>query len=334
MISLTKIKFSLFALILLLGGGTMGYVLIEGWSPFEALYMTIITLATVGFSEVHQLSQAGQFFTIILILFGVGTIAYTLGIMLQFVVEGQLQQLLGRKKVQKEIDRLKNHYIICGFGRIGQLICRELTAKPFPFIVVENNPQQCQRLLSSDYLYIEGDATEDEILEKAGIVNAKGVIAVVSSDSENVFIVLTARGMNPKLFIMARASDESAEVKLLRAGANKVVSPYSIGANRMAQAILRPSVVDFIDLATRYENIELQIEEIPVSEKSQLVGQKLVESGIRKDLGVIIVGIKKNEHMTFNPSANTIISAGDILIALGEFREIKKLELIAVQKML
>ncbi len=332
--SVKNIRFSLLTLFFLIGGGTAGYVLIEGWTVFESLYMTTITLATVGYSEVHELSPAGKVFTIVLIIFGVGTIAYTLGAMIQFMVEGQLLQILGRKKVEKEISRLNNHYIICGFGRIGRLICQQFTKKPQPFIVVENNSERCQELDEDGYLYIEGDATQDQVLEKAGISRAKGLISVVTSDSENVFIVLTARGMNADLYILARASDDSSEVKLLRAGANKVVSPYTMGANRMAQAVLRPSVVDFIDIATGQNNIELQLEEIPVAATSELVGQNLMNSGIRRELGLIIVGIKKADNMIFNPAATTGIVAGDILIALGESQDIKRLELIAARKTL
>ncbi len=329
---LKKVKFSLATLAILIGGGTLGYAAIEDWGVFEALYMTIITLATVGYGEVHRLSHQGQIFTIILIVFGVGTIAYTIGSMIQFMVEGQLQQLLGRKKVQKKISRLQGHHIICGYGRIGRLISREFASKPLPFIVVENDPERCQRLEDDGHLFIQGDATQDEVLERAGIHQAKGLVTAVTSDAANVFIILTARGMNPKLFIMARASEEGAEVKLMRAGANKVVSPYTIGASRMAQAILRPSVVDFIDIATGWKNIELQMEEIPVAPESRLVGKALSQSGLRKELKLIIVGIKHDEQMIFNPDANTIIAAGHILIALGESPDIKKLELIAANQ--
>lgn len=329
---LKKVKYSLTTLSILIGGGTLGYSIIEEWGAFEALYMTIITLATVGYSEVHTLSHEGQIFTIFLIVFGVGTIAYTISSMIQFMVEGQLYKLLGRKKVQKQISRLQGHYIICGYGRIGRLISREFAAKPVPFIVVENNSDQCQRLEEDGHLYIAGDATHDDVLELAGINQAKGLITVVASDSANVFITLTARGIKPSLFIMARSSEEGAEVKLIRAGANKVISPYTIGASRMAQAILRPAVVDFINIATGPENIELQMEEIPVSPESRLVGKDLSQSGIRKELGLIIIGIKQDERMMFNPEANTIIEAGHTLIALGEYPDIQKLELIAANK--
>ena len=329
---LKKIKYSLLSLIILIGGGTFGYSTIEDWNLFESLYMTIITLTTVGYNEVHNLSHQGQIFTIFLIIFGVGTIAYTIGSMIQFMVEGQLHQILGRKKVQKQIGRLQGHYIICGYGRIGRLISREFASKPTPFIVVENDPKRCQRLADDGHLFIEGDATQDEVLERAGIHQAKGLITAVTSDAANVFIILTARGINPELFIMARASEEGAEVKLVRAGANKVVSPYTIGASRMAQAILRPLVVDFIDIATGHKNISLQMEEIPVAPESRLVGKDLIQSGIRKELGLIIVGIKHDGEMIFNPAANTIIEAGNTLIALGEYPEIQKLEVIAAVK--
>ena len=331
---LKKVKYSLTTLAILVGGGILGYTVIEDWSIFEALYMTIITLATVGYNEVHTLSHAGKIFTIFLIVFGVGTIAYTIGSMIQFMVEGQLYQLLGRKKLQKQIKRLQGHYIICGYGRIGRLISREFASKPLSFIVVENNRKRCQLLEEDGYLFIEGDATQDEVLEQAGIHQAKGLITAVTSDSANVFIILTARGINSTLFILARASEDGAEVKLMRAGANKVVSPYTIGASRMAQAILRPSVVDFIEIAIGRENIELQMEEIPVTPKSTLVGKNLLNAEIRKELGLIIIGIKQTEHMIFNPAANTIIEAGHILIVLGKYPGIKKLENLAMGKSL
>jgi len=330
--SLRKIIYSLLTLIVLISAGTFGYTVIEGWPFFDALYMTIITLSTVGYSEIHNLSHGGEIFTICLIVLGVGTIAYTIGSLLQFMVEGQLYQILGRKKVQKQIDRLEGHYIICGYGRIGRHISHEFAAKPVPFIVVENRQEHCQQLENDGYFYIEGDATRDEVLEQAGIQRAKGLITSVTSDSANVFIVLTARGLNPHLFIMARASEDGVEVKLKRAGANKVVSPYTIGATRMAQAILRPSVVDFIDIAIGRESIELQMEEIPVAPESRLVGKDLSQSGIRKDLGLIIIGIKRDDQMIFNPEATTIIEAGHILIALGEYPDIQKLEIIAATR--
>ncbi|HAD03735.1 MAG: potassium transporter TrkA [Desulfuromonadales bacterium GWD2_61_12] len=325
-----RLRLSIFFLILVIGLGTCGYCLIEGWSPFDALYMTVITLATVGFREVHELSDAGKGFTILLIIFGAGIIAYTIGSVAQFMMEGQLRTLLGRRKVEKDINKLKDHYIICGYGRIGALIGRELRTKPLPFVVVEKSPHLCEKLDNDGVLYVQGNATDDEALIAAGILRARGLITVVTSDTDNVYITLTARGLNPDLFILARAGEEGSEKKLQRAGASKVISPYTIGAGRMAQAILRPSVMDFIEIATAGQNLELQLEEILVGNASTLIGRSLITSGIRKDLGLIIVGIKKcHGQMLFNPAPETIIEASDTLIALGQQSAIQNLERIS-----
>jgi len=325
-----NLRISIFFLFSLLFIGTGGYVTIEGWSIIDALYMTVITVSTVGFREVFRLSPAGQLFTIALIIFGVSFIAYAASSMVQFMVEGQLRSILGRRKLEKKISKLKNHYIICGYGRIGTHICRELEAKPVPFVVVEKEPGKVERLSREGTLFVDGDATLDETLVKAGIRNAKGLVTAVTSDTENVYITLTARGLNPDMFILARASEEASETKLKRAGASKVISPYVMGAARMAQAILRPSVLDFIEIATAGKNYELQIEESRVAADSALVGKSLISSGIRKDLGIIIVGIKKDDgQMLFNPASETVIDAGDVLITLGEPAAILNLEVIA-----
>lgn len=310
--------------------GTGGYVLIERWPLLDALYMTVITIASVGYREVHDLSSHGRVFTIVLIIFGAGIIAYALSSLVQFMVEGQMRRFFGRRKVEREIRKLKDHYIICGYGRIGAQICRELRAKPLPFVVVEQAPHLWERLENDQVLYVRGNATDDEALVAAGILQARGLITAVTSDTDNVYITLTARGLNPELFILARAGEEGSEKKLLRAGATKVISPYTIGAARMAQAILRPSVMDFIEIATAGQNLELQLEEIQVAPDSPLVAQTLITSGIRRDLGLIIVGIKKEPgRMLFNPSPETPIGAGDTLIALGQQSAIQNLERIA-----
>ncbi|HBA87699.1 MAG TPA: potassium channel protein [Geobacter sp.] len=323
------LKISICVLLLLLSYGTFGYIAIEGWDSLDALYMTVITLGTVGFREVHTLSSGGKIFTMTLIFFGVGVIGYIVGSLAQIMFEGQFHRIIGRKKVEKAIAALEDHYIICGFGRIGALIAKEFSAKPLPFVVVEKDMGVIDRMDDDGpgYLFLRGDATFDDTLLKAGIKKAKGLISVVTSDTENVYITLTARGLNPDLFILARSGEEGSELKLKRAGANKVVSPYLIGGSRMAQAILRPTVVDFIEIATGREHMELQMEEILIPQDSGFVGESLASSGFRKETGVIIVGIKKQSgKMGFNPESHTKIEAHDTLIVLGEPAAILKLE--------
>jgi voltage-gated potassium channel len=333
--SLRHLRLSVALLVAIIASGTLGYRLIEGWQTFDALYMTVITLSTVGFKEVHNLSPDGKIFTIILIISGTSTIAYTLGRLLQFTLEGQLRRLLGRKKLENRISKLRNHYIICGFGRIGHLICREFQSRPTPFVIVEKDSHLIERLVREGFLFVEGDATDDETLQAAGIDHAKGLITAVTSDTDNVYITLTARGLNPKLFILARAGEEGSEKKLMRAGASKVISPYTIGASRMAQAILRPSVVDFIEIATTSEHLELQIEEITVSVKSELAGKSLIDSGVRQTMNIIIVGIKQTDgQMIFNPAPDKVIEPNSVLIILGQRKAISQLEIIARGKQL
>jgi voltage-gated potassium channel len=322
------LKISILVLIILISLGTTGYMSIEGWRFIDALYMTVITLSTVGFREVGgDLNDGGKIFTIALIIFGVSVLGYLVGSLAQIMFEGQFQRIMGRKKVEKMVNALKDHYIICGYGRIGSLICKEFAAKPIPFVIVEKGGEIIERLKEDSYLFLQGDATDDETLLKAGIKRAKGLISVVTSDTENVYITLTARGLNPDLYILARSGEEGSEIKLRRAGANKVVSPYHIGGNRMAQAILRPNVVDFIEVATGREHLDLQMEEITIPEKSRFIGENLISSGFRKETGVIIIGIKKNVgQMIFNPHPHAKLEQSDTLIVLGEPTAILKLE--------
>ncbi|HET6420745.1 MAG TPA: NAD-binding protein [Geobacteraceae bacterium] len=321
------LKISVIVLLGLISVGTAGYSMIEGWRVLDSLFMTITTLSTVGYGEIHPLSDSGRIFTMVLIVFGVGVLGYIVGSLAQIMFEGQFQRIFGRKKVEKKIEALRDHYIVCGFGRIGTLICKEFAAKPLPFVVIERSADLMPKLEEDQYLFIHGEATDDETLLKAGIKRAKGLISVVASDTDNVYITLTARGLNPDLYILARSGEEGSEIKLKRAGASKVVSPYLIGGNRMAQAILRPNVVDFIEIATGREHLELQMEEILIPPDSGFVGQNLISSGFRKETGAMIVGIKKADGaMVFNPESHTRIGGHDTLIVLGEPTAIFKLE--------
>jgi voltage-gated potassium channel len=321
------LRVSIIVLAMLISLGIAGYMGIEGWDFLDSLYMTVITLATVGFKEVHTLSDQGKIFTMLLIVFGVSVLGYIVGSLAQIMFEGQFQRIMGRKKVEKRIEALRDHYIVCGFGRMGALICREFAAKPLPFVVVEKMADVAEKLEADGYLFLRGDATDDETLLRAGIKQAKGLISVVASDTENVYITLTARELNPDLYILARSGAEGSDIKLKRAGASKVVSPYLIGGSRMAQAILRPNVVDFIEIATGREHLELQMEEIIIPPESGFVGENLVSSGFRKETGVMIVGIKKSTgRMVFNPESHTRLEERDTLIVLGDPSAIQKLE--------
>jgi len=322
-----NIRFALLSLLVIIILGILGYSLIEKWSLLNSLYMTIITISTVGFGEVGKLSPAGKILTLFLIIGGVGIGAYTIGSITQSMVEGELRKILGRRKLEKQIKNLKEHYIVCGFGRIGSTVCREFAAEHLPFIVIEKDHETASRIDSEGFLYLEGDATAEDLLVRAGIERAKGIVAAAPTDVENVYITLTARELNSRLFILARADDESSEKKLLRAGANKVISPYSIGGLRMAQAILRPNVMDFIELATQRQHLELQLEEVMAGSNSHLLNKTLKESEIRQKLGLIIVAIKSAKgKMIFNPPPESMIEQGDILIALGETKDLKQLE--------
>ena len=308
--------------------GTIGYMVVEGWNFLDSLYMTIITISTAGFREVHELSPKGMIFTILLIVGGVGTalIAFTAGA--RFILEGEIREIFGRKKLEKKIRELKDHYIICGYGRMGRIVARELKEEGVKCVVVEKNPESLEE--KEAVLFLIGDATRDPTLKEAGIEKARGLISVLPNDAENLFTVLSARGLNPNILIVARAVEEGSEQKLLRAGANKVVSPYLIGGLRMAHTVLKPTVVDFIEFTTKSGNIDLQMQEVTVQDGSILIGRSLEACTVGDDWGVIIVAIKQTTGETrFNPTHQSVIRAGDILIVLGEISKLKRFEEMA-----
>jgi len=317
---------ALFLLLLLLSIGTAGYRFIEGWTWLDSLYMTIITVTTVGYGEIAPLSTPGKYFTMGLILYSVIMVAYIVGSFTKLLVESEIFFFFGRKKLEKHIKNLKDHTIICGYGRIGSFISQELKNAKRPFVIIENDPEAITEIEDLGYLYVMGDATHDETLIQAGIRRAKALATVVETDADNLFITLTARGLNPNLFILARSSDEKTEKKLLLAGATKVVSPYKMGAQRMANVILRPAVVDFAEVVFQKRGLNLQIEEFTLSPSSKLVGNTLRESGMRERFGVIVVAIKRpTQDMLFNPSPEETLNPGDTVIAIGEPSGLEKL---------
>jgi len=313
--------------LLLLSFGTCGYMLLEGWSLLDSLYMTVITLATVGYGEVHPVGPGGRTFTIVLIILGVGLFLYVIGNLVQFLVEGRIRQILGRRKVDREIGRLRDHYLVCGYGRMGRSLCRYLQQRRLPLLVLEAEHSRVEVMEEDGVLYLLGDATSEGNLRKAGIQRAKGLMTALGSDADNVFLVLTAKQLNPQLFVVARANINANKKTLYAAGADVVVSPYESGARRMAHSILRPNVIQFLELAFADEGTDIYMEELPVGATSSLVGKSLLESGIRRDLNLIIIAMKKADGtMVFNPAADTVIEAAATLIVIGAQENLLKLD--------
>ena len=325
MIFTSKLKFTLIILFTIFIIGTVGFHFIEGWSFVDSFYACIITLSTVGYGDFVPETTAGKFFAVFIIIFGVGMMFYSLILMAETFIEARLRSLLGRGKLEKTIEKMNNHYIICGGGRIGFLICRELMAGKMPCVVIDNNPEVIQKAQDEGFLCFRGDATQDKILIEAGIKRAKGVVCVLPSDAENLYVILTAKELNQQVYIISRSEEEESEHRLLRAGADRVMSPYTLGGVRMAMAILRPAMLDFIEITTRQQSLELRMEEISVCKGSPFITQSLEDSGIRKRYGLIIVAVKKDSgKMIFNPMANYIIAEGDRLIAMGEDENVKQ----------
>jgi voltage-gated potassium channel len=322
----SKLKLSLILFCGIIAFGTLGYATVDHMPVFDAFYMTIITISTVGFSEIRPLSPAGRVITIIVIVTGISLGTYTLGLLVRIFVEGELQFFLGRRKLRKQLSTLKDHYIVCGFGRIGRIVSEELAAARIPFVVIEQDTAKVEELEKNGYLYLNLDATTEDALRKAGIMTAKGVVTAVRSDAHNVFITLTAKDLCPEIFVLSRTSDTSNEKKLLRAGASRVVAPYQIGGRRMAQVLKSPTVIDFIDTALMNTSLDLAIEEALISPDSDYDGRTLVESNIRRDFGIIMVAIKKaSGKMIFNPLPTEKLVGGDVAVVIGKREELERL---------
>jgi voltage-gated potassium channel len=322
----SRLKISIILLFTVIFAGTIGYSVFEDMPVFDAFYMTIITISSVGFSEIKPLSQVGRIITIIVIVSGISVLTYTLGQVARIFVEGELRWILGRRKLEKQISALNGHYIICGFGRIGSIISRELADENIPFVVIEQDAEKIKQLEEDHFLYLNMDATSDEALLQAGIKKAKGIVTAVRSDSDNVFITLTAKGLRPDIFVLARASDVQNESKILRAGASRVVCPYLYGGRRMAQILKKPTVVDFIDSAMMDSQLGLSMEEAVVGPASDLIGKTLIDSQIRQKFGVVIVAIKKpTSEMIFNPTPTEKLESQDTIVVIGKEEDLKRM---------
>jgi len=304
--------------LLLISFGTAGYMSLEGFTFVEALYMTIITLTTVGFGEIRPLDTGGRLFTIVIILMGVGFVAYNLAYVSQLLLDGNLLELYRRRRLKRQLEELKDHFIVCGCGQMGLVVVEELIRHQVPVVAIEKDTAILQRIREKQIVHLAADATEEESLLAAGVMRARGLVSVVGRDTDNVFIVLTARDLNKDLFILARSGTTGTEKRLLKAGANRVVSPYVSGAIRIAHNILRPTVTDFLELALSGEGMELSMEELSIPERSFLVGKDLMSSGIRSQYNLIIVAIKRQDGtMIYNPFPQEVLQAGDILVAIG-----------------
>ena len=315
------------ALLLTQAGGTLGFILIDHYPVFDAFYMTLITITTVGYGEIHPLSHAGRVFNSFLIFFGVTIMLLAVGGMTQAIIELELNQYFGKRRTKKMIDHLKDHYIVCGFGRVGRGAATELQRAGAKFLVVDRNEDKVEWAMKLGMLAVLADATDDVTLREAGVLRAKGLIATLQSDADNLFVILSAKALKPSLLVSARIASEQSEKKMRLAGADHVFAPYDMTGNRMAQVMLKPHVSQFIDFTTKDIGLDVGIEQVRVSATCEFASKTLQQMQIRKDLGVIVLAIRKTDgRMLFNPPAEAEIEGGDFLIAMGESANLRKLE--------
>jgi len=322
---LRRLLWGICALAIIVVIGVIGYRLIEGWSFLDALFMTVITITTVGYEEVNPLSAGGRIFSIFLIVGGVGGALYSLTTIVEYMIEGRFGITLGRRQMKSRIAKLKNHFILCGYGKVGREIARVFSQEGAPFVVIDRDEDRIANAEKDGCLYLLADATNDEVLKEAGIERARGLVAAVGSDADNTYITLSAHGLRPDLFIEARASSSQAEAKLKRAGADRIISPDSIGAQRMAMLALRPAVVDFIDTVTRRRGQEFQMENIAVVSDSPLAGLTVEETRQCSKANILAIS-KKSGKLLANPPGEETIEAGDRLIIMGTRKQLASLE--------
>jgi voltage-gated potassium channel len=313
--------------------GMVGFMLVAGYSAFDAFYMTVVTISTVGYEEIHPLSPAGRIFNSVLILFGVSVMFFAVGVMTQTIIEIELHDIFGKRRARRMIDRLKDHFIVCGYGRVGRNASAELLRAGAPFVVLDREKGRIDQARQAGMLTLQADATRDESLHAAGIMRAKGLVSALGPDADNLFVILSARALNPKLLLVTRASEDEAAEKLRRAGADTVFAPFSITGQRLAHALLRPLVITFLDSAAMTMGLDVSIEQIQVAPGAEAHAKSLRDLQVGRDLGVIVLAIRKaSGQMLFNPPAETKISAGDHLIAMGAAPNLRRLEGVAGQK--
>ena len=308
--------------------GTVGFSLVGGYSVFDAFYLTLTTMTTVGYGD--RFSHAARIFNAFLIMFGVTTIFIAIGAMTQTIVELELGDAINRRRNKRMIDKLKDHYIICGYGRVGRGAAAELQHAGAPFVVVDSEPARVELAMSTGMLALAADATRDDTLHQVGIERARGLVAALATDADNLFVLLSAKGLNSKLYVAARAAEEGAEEKMRRAGADAVFAPYSITGHRLAQSLLRPHVVQFLDFTTKDIAMDIAIEQVRVSAGSEVAAKTIREMQMRRNMGVIVMAIRRRDgNMLFNPPADTAVEAGDYLIVMGKQHDLSALEELA-----
>lgn len=319
--------FILAGLAFVLAGGTAGFVVIDGYPWFDALYMALITMTTVGYMEVHPLSHAGRIFNTAYVMVGVTMMFAAIGAMTTSIIELQLGDFFGKRRIRRMVGNLRNHFIVCGFGRVGRGAALELQHAAAPFVVVDRSSEKVERAIRMGMLAVQADSTRDETLRDVQIESARGVIAALSTDADNLFLTLSAKSLNPRVLVSARVAEEENEKKLRRAGADSVFAPYTVTGMRLAQTLLRPHVTQFLDFTTTNLGLDVGIEEVQVGDSSELVSKSLRQLGLRREMGVVVLAIRRSSgEMIFNPAAESVINAGDFLIAMGDAASLRKLE--------
>jgi voltage-gated potassium channel len=322
-----RLLLTLLAIVFTLAIGTVGFTVIDNYPPFDAFYMTLTTMTTVGYGELHPLSHAGRIFNSFLIMFGVTSILIAIGAMTQSIIELEFGDAIGKRRTKRMIDNLKDHYIICGYGRVGRGAAEELRHAGVPFVVVDINPERVERAVLGGLLAVAADSTRDDTLRQVGIERARGLVAALATDADNLFVLLSAKGLNPRIYVATRAAEESADAKMRRAGADAVFAPYTITGHRLAQSLLRPHVVQFLDFATNDMDKDIAIEQVRVAESSEMVSKSLKDTQLGHEFGVIVLAIRHRDgQMVFNPPADTAISGGDFLIVMGRQQNLLTLE--------